>query len=128
MKRKMTKANVVFCSSDMAARAESAGDEREDEEEVEEEVEKEDRATKCPPEEYSRDERAEVKGSPSIIQQDKCVAGAGQHCRSHEGHRGIVLNPALPSPVRWTSLSEETHDQSKTINMEEFLTAEKHSQ
>lgn len=81
-KRNITKAKVVFCSRDMAARAESAGDEAEDEEEEEEE-----RATKCPPAEYSREERAEVKGSPSIIQQDKCVVGTGQwHCRSHKGH------------------------------------------
>lgn len=106
-KRKMTKAKVVFCSRDMAATAESDKDEEEDEDEEDEE--EEERATKCPPAEYSREERAEVKGSPSIIQEEKCVVGAGQwHCNSHRGRCGILFTPAWPSPLRWTSLSGET--------------------
>ncbi|CAJ1070995.1 Hypothetical predicted protein [Xyrichtys novacula] len=88
-KRKKTKAKVVFCSRDMAAMAES---EEEEEEEEEEEDEEEDRATKCPPAEYSREERAEVKGSPSIIREEKREEGAGQQlCSSHKGRCGIVF-------------------------------------
>ncbi|TKS84013.1 G2/M phase-specific E3 ubiquitin-protein ligase [Collichthys lucidus] len=55
----------------MAATAESDKDEEEDEDEEDEE--EEERATKCPPAEYSKEERAEVKGSPCIIQEEKCV-------------------------------------------------------
>lgn len=72
MKRRMTKANVVFCSRDMAVMAES-DDEEEEDKEVEEK-----RATKCPPAEYSREERAEEKGSPSIIQRQRSAAGLGR--------------------------------------------------
>lgn len=87
--RKMTKAKVVFCSSDMAVMAESDKEEEADEEEDE-------RATKCPPEEYSRVERAEVKGSPSIIWEEKSLVGVGQwHCSSHRGHCGILFTQSL---------------------------------
>ena len=114
-KRKMTKAKVVFCSRDMAAIAESDEDEEEDEEE-EEEDEDEERATKCPPAEYSREERAEVKGSPSIIREETCVAGAVQwHCSSHRGRCGILFTAARPSPFRWTSLSRETGDKAERL-------------
>lgn len=58
-KRKTTRANVVFCSKDIEARAESEEAEEEDEEES---------ATKCPPAECRREDNADVKGSPSIIQ------------------------------------------------------------
>lgn len=84
-KRKMTRAKVVFCSRDMAARALS--------EEAEEEDDEEERATKWPPAECSKEDRADVKGSPSIIQDTKNVVGAGQwHCSSHKGRCSILFS------------------------------------
>lgn len=65
-KRKITKAIVVFCSRDMAA---MAFEEEEDEEE--------ERATKWPPAVCSREDMAEERGSPSIIQKQRYAAVAG---------------------------------------------------
>ena len=46
--------------------------------ESDKEEEEEGRSTKCTPEEYSREERGEMKGSPPIIQKQKCTAGVEQ--------------------------------------------------
>lgn len=93
-KRKRTRAKVVFCSRVMAAtRAVAATDEEEDEE------------RRCPPAECSR-ERGEVKGSPSVIQEERCWAARLRD--SHRGCSGILMKPA-PSliPSRRTSLSRQ---------------------
>lgn len=100
MKRRMTRAKVVFCSRDMTVTAESDDEEEEDNE-------AEERATKCPPEEYSREERAEVKGSPSIFQDHRSATGVGQWLCSLQRRRywGILVTETRPGPLRWTTLS-----------------------